>query len=84
MDAQTCLKKMQLAGTLSLATVDENGAPQIRCVSAVHYESRAIYFLLPTFIPVIRVISTLSLRSKTSCSTTLTWGFVLLSALSLP
>lgn len=36
MDAQTCLKKMQLAGTLSLATVDENGAPQIRCVSAVH------------------------------------------------
>lgn len=45
MDAQTCLKKMQLAGTLSLATVDENGAPQIRCVSAVHYESRAIYFL---------------------------------------
>ena len=22
-----------------------NGAPQIRCVSAVHYESRAIYFL---------------------------------------
>lgn len=39
MDAQTCLKKMQLAGTLSLATVDENGAPQIRCVSAVHYES---------------------------------------------
>lgn len=140
MDAQTCLKKMQLAGTLSLATVDENGAPQIRCVSAVHYESRAIYFLtargkemarqlmadgrvqtlvhtrfnemircpalplppwipskftgvtlfmpssriLLTFIPVIRVISTLSLRSKTSCSTTLTWGFVLLSALSLP
>ena len=45
MDAQTCLKKMQLAGTLSLATVDESGAPQIRCVSAVHYESHAIYFL---------------------------------------
>ena len=45
MDAQTCLKKMQLAGTLSLATVDESGAPQIRCVSAVHYEPRAIYFL---------------------------------------
>ena len=45
MDAQACLKKMQLAGTLSLATVDESGAPQIRCVSAVHYEPRAIYFL---------------------------------------
>ena len=25
MDTQTCLKKMQLAGTLSLATVDESG-----------------------------------------------------------
>ena len=45
MDAQTCLKKMQLVGTLSMATVDENGAPQIRCVSAVHYEPDAVYFL---------------------------------------
>lgn len=45
MDAQTCLQKMRLAGTLSLATVDEAGAPQIRCVSAVHYEPDAVYFL---------------------------------------
>ena len=45
MDAQTCLKKMQLVGTLSMATVDESGAPQIRCVSAVHYEPDAVYFL---------------------------------------
>lgn len=45
MDAQTCLQKMRLAGTLSLATVDETGAPQIRCVSAVHYEPDAVYFL---------------------------------------
>lgn len=45
MDAQTCLQKMKLAGTLSLATVDEAGAPQIRCVSAVHYEPDAVYFL---------------------------------------
>ena len=45
MDAQTCLKKMQLVGTLSMATVDEGGAPQIRCVSAVHYEPDAVYFL---------------------------------------
>lgn len=44
MDAQTCLKKMQLAGTLAMATVDENGLPQIRCVSAVHYEPNALYF----------------------------------------
>lgn len=45
MDAQTCLKKMQLVGTLSMATVDDTGAPQIRCVSAVHYEPDAVYFL---------------------------------------
>ena len=44
MDAQTCLAKMKLAGTLSLATTDATGAPQIRCVSAVHYEPDAIYF----------------------------------------
>jgi uncharacterized pyridoxamine 5'-phosphate oxidase family protein len=44
MDAKTCLKKMQLVGVLNLATVDENGAPQIRCVSAVHYEEDSFYF----------------------------------------
>lgn len=44
MDAQTCLQKMKLAGTLAMATVDEQGLPQIRCVSAVHYESDAVYF----------------------------------------
>lgn len=44
MDALTCMKKMELVGTLSMATVDENGAPQIRCVSAVHYEPDALYF----------------------------------------
>ena len=44
MDAQACLQKMKLAGTLALATVDTDGSPQIRCVSAVHYEPDAIYF----------------------------------------
>lgn len=44
MDAKTCLKKMQLVGVLNLATVDENGAPQIRCVSAVHYDENSFYF----------------------------------------
>lgn len=44
MDAQTCLQKMRLVGTLAMATVDANGSPQIRCVSAVHYEPDAIYF----------------------------------------
>lgn len=44
MDAQTCLQKMKQAGTLALATVDEEGAPQIRSVSALHYEPDALYF----------------------------------------
>ena len=44
MDAQTCLQKMKLVGTLAMATVDEHGNPQIRCVSAVHYEPDAVYF----------------------------------------
>lgn len=45
MDAQTCLEKLKLCGVLSFATVDEQGAPQIRCISAVHYEPGRIFFL---------------------------------------
>lgn len=44
MDAKTCLKKMQLVGVLNVATVDEHGAPQIRCISAVHYDEDSFYF----------------------------------------
>ena len=44
MDAKTCLMKMQLVGVLNVATVDENGAPQIRCISAVHYDEDSFYF----------------------------------------
>ena len=44
MDAQTCLKKMYLVGVLALATVDENGAPQVRNISAVHYDENSFYF----------------------------------------
>lgn len=44
MDAQTCLKKMQLVGVLSMATTAKDGSPQIRCVSAVHYENEGFYF----------------------------------------
>ena len=29
---------------LSFATVDKNGAPQIRCISAIHYEPDSLYF----------------------------------------
>lgn len=44
MDARTCLQKLQLVGTLSFATTDENGAPQIRCVSAIHFDEESFYF----------------------------------------
>ena len=44
MDAQTCLKKLGYVGVLSFATVDGAGNPQVRCISAIHYEPDAIYF----------------------------------------
>ena len=44
MDLQTCLKKMKLVGVLAFATVDSEGAPQIRNISAIHYEPDALYF----------------------------------------
>lgn len=44
MDLATCLKKMQLVGVLAFATVDSEGAPQVRNISAIHYEPDAIYF----------------------------------------
>ncbi len=44
MDAKTCLQKLQYVGVLAFATVDECGAPQIRNISAIHYEPEAMYF----------------------------------------
>lgn len=44
MDATTCIKKLGYVGILLFATVDENGHPQVRSISAVHYEPDAIYF----------------------------------------
>lgn len=44
MDAQTCLKKLQYVGVLNFATVDQYGKPQIRNISAIHYEQQAMYF----------------------------------------
>ena len=38
MDAKTCIKKLQYVGVLAFATVDEDGGPQIRNISAIHYE----------------------------------------------
>ena len=44
MDAKTCLQKLQAVGVLAFATVDACGAPQIRNISAIHYEPEAMYF----------------------------------------
>lgn len=44
MNKETCLQKMQLVGVLAFATVDENRMPQIRNISAIHYEPDALYF----------------------------------------
>ncbi len=44
MDAKICLQKLQYVGVLAFATVDEYGNPQIRNISAIHYEPDAMYF----------------------------------------
>ena len=45
MDALTCLTKLGYVGVLDFATVDEDGAPQVRNISAIHFEGTDIYFL---------------------------------------
>ena len=44
MDMQTCLKKLQHVGVLSFATIGMDATPQIRCISAIHYEPDAFLF----------------------------------------
>ena len=41
----TCIQKLGYVGVLNFATVDEDGAPQVRNISAIHYEGTDIYFL---------------------------------------
>lgn len=44
MDAKTCLQKLQYVGVLAFATTDAGGNPQVRNISAIHYEPDAMYF----------------------------------------
>lgn len=44
MNIETCLEKLKLCGVLSFATVDHQGAPQIRCISAIHFEENSLTF----------------------------------------
>ena len=41
MNLQTCLKKLELVQVLNFATVDGDGDPQVRNISAIHYEPDA-------------------------------------------
>ena len=44
MNAKLCLEKLKLVGVLSFATVDEKGNPQVRCISAIHFDEDSFYF----------------------------------------
>ena len=44
MDMETCLKKLEYVGVLAFATVNKSGAPQIRNISAIHFEPDRLYF----------------------------------------
>lgn len=41
---ELCLQKLQWFGILHVATVDTDNHPQVRCVSAIHFEPDAIFF----------------------------------------
>lgn len=45
MDAKTCIEKLRLIASVSMATVDENGDPQVRTIGVMHVEDEKIYFL---------------------------------------
>ncbi len=45
MDIETCIRKLGYVGILDFATVDADGAPQLRNISAIHYEGTTLFFL---------------------------------------
>ena len=45
MDAKMCIKKLSYVGVLNFATVDAHGAPQVRCISAIHFDEESFWFL---------------------------------------
>lgn len=44
MNKETCFKKLEYVGVLAFATVDKNNKPQVRNISAIHFENEKIYF----------------------------------------
>ena len=45
MNIETFIKKPGFVGVPDFANVDEDAAPQVRNISAVHYEGTTLYFL---------------------------------------
>ena len=45
MDVKTCIQKLGYVGVLDFATVDPEGAPQVRNISAFHFDGTTMYFL---------------------------------------
>jgi uncharacterized pyridoxamine 5'-phosphate oxidase family protein/NAD-dependent dihydropyrimidine dehydrogenase PreA subunit len=45
MDAKTCIQKLRLINNVSMATVGEDGGPQIRIINVMHIEDEKLYFL---------------------------------------
>lgn len=44
MDEKGCLEKLKNIDVLAFATVERNGNPQVRNISAIHYEGTSIRF----------------------------------------
>lgn len=45
MDAKICIEKLRRIASVSMATVDENGDPQVRTIGVMHVEDEKMYFL---------------------------------------
>jgi uncharacterized pyridoxamine 5'-phosphate oxidase family protein/Pyruvate/2-oxoacid:ferredoxin oxidoreductase delta subunit len=45
MDAKTCIQKLKLINSVSMATVGEDGSPRVRIIGVMHIEAEKLYFL---------------------------------------
>lgn len=45
MDAKTCMEKLRLIASVSMATVGEDGSPQVRTIGVMYVEDEKLYFL---------------------------------------
>ncbi|MDR1616806.1 MAG: 4Fe-4S binding protein [Syntrophomonadaceae bacterium] len=45
MDAKTCIQKLRLIASVTMATVGEDGSPQARIIGVMHTEDEKLYFL---------------------------------------